>query len=402
MPAHRPPHPLRVSFLVAALAMLAPFTLDTYLPSFPAIAADLGAGPADMQRTLSDYLWAFGAMMLVYGPLSDALGRRRVVLVALLGYALASLGCALAEDIDTLVLMRAGQGMAAGAGLVIGRALVRDLFEGAEAQRVLANVTLFFAVAPAIAPIVGGWLEGWFGWRAVFLFLAGLGLLILALVAAWLPESLPRERRQPIHPWSVARAYGAMLRHPPFLLLALMFGINFGGLFLYIASAPELIYRHLGYGEHDFWRLFLPVVAGIVGGSFLAGRLAHRIAPRHAASFGLAVLLAAASLNVLVNQAGGPGAVALIAPVALYALGMSLAMPSLSLMGLDLFPARRGMASAVQGFMQMGSNGLIAAFVVAALSASTLALAWGQLAIAASSLALWLVWNLLRARGRAG
>ncbi|MEW6765273.1 MAG: MFS transporter, partial [Pseudomonadota bacterium] len=141
-------HPLRVSFMVAALAMLAPFTLDTYLPSFPAIAADLSATPQEMQRTLSDYLWTFGAMMLVYGPLSDALGRRRVVLVALLGYALASLGCALADDIDTLVLMRAAQGMAAGAGLVIGRALVRDLFEGPQAQKVMANVMLFFAIAP--------------------------------------------------------------------------------------------------------------------------------------------------------------------------------------------------------------------------------------------------------------
>jgi len=402
MPVRRPPHPLRVSFLVAALAMLAPFTLDTYLPSFPAIASDLGATPHDMQRTLSDYLWAFGAMMLVYGPLSDALGRRRVVLVALLGYALASLGCALAEDIDTLVLMRAGQGMAAGAGLVIGRAFARDLFEGAEAQRVLANVMLFFAVGPAIAPIVGGWLESGFGWRSVFLFLAGLGLVILALVAAWMPESLPVDRRQPLHPGSVARAYGAMLSHPSFMLLALMFGINFGGLFLYIASAPELIYSHLGYGEHDFWRLFLPVVTGIVGGSFLAGRLAHRLAPRHAVSLGLAVLLAAASINVLVNQSGEPGAAALIAPVALYALGMALAMPSLSLMGMDLFPARRGMASALQGFMQMSSNGLIAAFVVAVLAASTLSLAWGQLAIATSSLVLWLAWNLLRARHVAG
>ena len=386
------PHPLRVSFLVALLAMLAPFTLDTYLPSFPAIAADLATSAADMQRTLSDYLWTFGAMMLVYGPLSDALGRRRVVLVALLGYVLASLGCALANDIDTLVLMRAAQGLAAGAGLVIGRALVRDLFDGAQAQKVTADVMLFFAIAPAIAPLVGGWLQGWFGWRAVFFFLAAVGLLVFALVAVWMPETLPKAQRQPIHPVLVVRAYGAMLSSPSFMLLALIFGINFGGLFLYIASAPELIYHHLGYGEHDFWRLFIPVVGGILVGSILAGQLAQRIPPRRTASFGFALMMCAALLNVALSYLALQTALSLIVPVALYALGMALAMPALSLMGLDIFPERRGMASAVQGFLQMSFNGLIAAFIVIHLASSTQALAWGQLSIALSALALWAVW----------
>ena len=372
--------------------MLAPFSLDTYLPSFPSIAADLGATPQEMQRTLSDYLWTFGAMMLVYGPLSDALGRRRVVLVALLGYALASLGCALADDVDTLVLMRAAQGLAAGAGLVIGRALVRDVFEGAQAQRVTADVMLFFAIAPAIAPLVGGWLDSAFGWRAVFLFLAAMGLLIFALVAAWMPETLPQNQRQPIHPVSVARAYGGMFSNLSFMLLALMFGINFGGLFIYIASAPELIYVHLGYGAHDFWRMFVPVVLGIVVGSFLAGRLAHRLTSRQGVTFGFVLMAVAALLNVALTHLPIQTAVTLIAPVALYATGMAFAMPGLSLLGLDMYPARRGMASAVQGFIQMVSNGLLAAFVVTLLAASVQWLAWGQLAIALSALVLWGAW----------
>ena len=389
-------HPLRVSFIVAALVLLAPFSLDTYLPSFPSIVADLGATPQDMQRTLSDYLWTFGVMMLVYGPLSDAFGRRRVVLVALLGYALASLGCALAQNIDTLVLMRAGQGLAAGAGLVIGRALVRDVFDGAQAQKVTADVMLFFAIAPAIAPLVGGWLDDAFGWRAVFLFLATMGLLIFALVALWMPETLPDHQRQPIHPLSVAQAYGGMFSHLPFMLLALLFGINFGGLFIYIASAPELIYIHLGYGARDFWRLFVPVVAGIVIGSFLAGRLAHRLTSSQGVSFGVVVMAAAALLNVALTHVPFQSVVTLITPVALYAVGMALAMPGLSLLGLDMFPARRGMASAVQGFMQMGSNGLLAAFVVTLLAASVQWLAFGQLVIALSALGVWLVFLKVR------
>jgi DHA1 family bicyclomycin/chloramphenicol resistance-like MFS transporter len=389
---------MRVSFIVAALAMLAPFSLDTYLPSFPSIAADLGASPQDMQRTLSDYLMMFGLTMLVYGPLSDALGRRRVVLVALLGYVLASLGCALSQNIDTLVLMRAGQGMAAGAGLVIGRALVRDVFEGAQAQKVMGNVMLFFAIAPAIAPLVGGWLEGWFGWRAVFLFLAGIGLLVFALVAVWMPETLTKDQRQPIHPVSVAHAYGTMLMNPSFMLLALIFGINFGGLFLYIASAPELRYQHLGYGEHDFWRLFVPVVGGIAAGSLVSSQLAHRLTPRQTATFGFAVMVLAALLNVALTHLFTQSAVALILPVAFYALGMALSMPALSLMGLDMFPTRRGMASAMQGAMQMSSNSFISAFVVVALAVSVQWLALGQLAISLSALVLWVVWIRLRLR----
>ncbi|MGD9888531.1 MAG: multidrug effflux MFS transporter [Halothiobacillaceae bacterium] len=385
------PHPLRVSLIVAALAMLAPFSLDTYLPSFPDIAADLAATNQDMQRTLSDYLWAFGAMMLVYGPLSDALGRRRVVLLALLGYALASLGCALAQSIDILVLMRIGQGMAAGAGLVIGRALVRDVFDGAKAQKVTADVMLFFAIAPAIAPLVGGWLDDAFGWRAVFLFLAGMGLLIFALVAAWMPETLPKEQRQPIQPQSIALAYAEMLKSLPFMLLAVLFGLNFGGLFIYIASAPELIYEHLGYGAHDFWRLFVPVVAGIVLGSFLSGRLANRLTSHQGVSIGFVLMAIAALFNVALTHLPTATAFTLIAPVALYAVGMSFSMPGLSLLGLDMYPARRGMASAMQGFMQMTSNGLLAAFVVTLLVVNVQWLALGQLGIAMSALGLWLL-----------
>jgi len=260
-----------------------------------------------------------------------------------------------------------------------------------QAQRVTADVMLFFAIAPAIAPLVGGWLDDAFGWRAVFLFLAVMGLLIFALVAAWMPETLPVEQRQPIHPLPVARAYGGMFSHLPFMLLALLFGINFGGLFIYIASAPELIYSHLGYGVRDFWRLFVPVVGGIVLGSVLAGRLAHRLTSRQGVSLGIAVMAAAALINVAMTYLPFQSALTLIAPVALYALGMALAMPGLSLLGLDMFPARRGMASAVQGFMQMGSNALLAAFVVTLLAVSVQLLALGQLVIALSALSVWLI-----------
>lgn len=393
MSAQRP-HPLRVSAVVAALIMLAPFTLDTYLPSFPDIQAEFQASAQDMQHTLSFYLWAFGVMTLVYGPLSDAFGRRPVVLGALLFYILASAGCALAPDMGTLVLARIGQGLAAGAGMVIGRALVRDLYAGSEAQRVMANVMLFFSLAPAAAPVIGGWLHDAAGWRAVFWFLAGLGLGVWLLAYTRMPETLPPVARVGVAPRFVAASYLRALTAPRFMGLVLLLGVNFGGLFLYIASAPAIIYRHLGYGSGDFWRLFLPVVAGIVTGSQLAGRLSGRWRPGSEVWAGLALMGLASLFNLVQAQWPAPQTWAVVGPVALYAAGMSFAMPSLTLMALDCFPYQRGMASAVQSAFQLGANGLVAALLVTPLSRSLAGLAAGMSGLVLLSLMLWVGWLL--------
>lgn len=381
--------PSRIAILVALLSMLAPFTLDTYLPSFPDIQHELAASHQQMQRTLSDYLLAFGIMMLVYGPLSDALGRKRVVLWALLGYALASAACALANNMDMLLWARIAQGMAAGAGMVIGRAVVRDLFTGADAQQVMARVMLVFAAAPAMAPIIGGWLDELAGWRAVFWFLSAVGVLLTLLVAWLLPESLLKAHRQPLHLSDMLVAYGRMLTHPGFLALVLLFGISFGGLFLYIASAPHLIYDLLGYGATDFWILFIPAVTGIIIGSQLSGWVAYRWSNHRTIVVALSISSAAALLNVLQANLVPPNPVTAVLPVALYALGMSLGMSSISLLALDLFPNRKGMASALQGFTQTSSNALIAAVLVGWLMGSLLTLSLGMLLVVVM---MWLFW----------
>ncbi|MDH4133930.1 MAG: Bcr/CflA family efflux MFS transporter, partial [Gammaproteobacteria bacterium] len=209
-----PPHPGRwLAVTVALLAMLAPFSIDTYLPSFPDISREFSASPVYLQQTLSFYLLAFAVMTLVYGPLSDSFGRRRVVLVALLVYVASSIGCWLAPNAHWLLVMRVGQGLSASAGVVVGRAVIRDVFAGAQAQRVMATMMLIFALAPAIAPIVGGWLHDAFGWRAVFLFLTLLGLAVWLWVAVRLPETLPAVARQSIHPRAVAASYYGALRN---------------------------------------------------------------------------------------------------------------------------------------------------------------------------------------------
>lgn len=379
----------RIAILVALLSMLAPFTLDTYLPSFPSIQQDLAATDQQMQYTLSYYLLAFGLMMLIYGPLSDALGRKKVVLLALVGYAVASAACALADDIDTLLWMRAAQGMAAGAGMVIGRAVVRDLFSGAEAQQVMARVMLVFAIAPAIAPIIGGWLDALAGWRAVFWFLSAVGVLLAVLTAWLLPESLPKEERQSLRLGSVLFAYGQLFTDRRFVWLALLFGVSFGGLFLYIASAPHLIYDLLGYSGTDFWILFTPAVIGIILGSQLSERTAHRWSNRKSVFIALSLTSVAALFNIAQALLFDGNAFTAVLPVALYAMGMSLGMAPISLMALDLFPQRKGMASALQGFAQTSSNALIAAVLVGFLVGALLNLALGMAAIVALA---WLFW----------
>lgn len=378
-----------LSLVVAALAMLAPFTIDTYLPSFPDIAAQLSASPLQMQQTLSLYLFAFAASTLVYGPLSDSFGRRRVVWGALLVYALASLGCAFVEDIHQLILLRIAQGLSASAGLVVGRAMVRDVFQGPAAQRVMARVMLLFAVAPALAPVMGGVLHDLFGWRAVFVFLALLALLLLIMIHFGTGETLSKEKRHSIHPVAVSRAYIMVLSSSRFMVLVSAFALMFGAFFLYVAGAPNVIYDFLGLGVNDFWVLFVPSVGAIMIGSQLSGRLAGRLSPATTVSVGFSLMLLAALLNVLQGALLAPATFNVVAPLALYVLGMALSMPNLSLMALECFPRNRGMASAMQSFVQMAFTGLVAGAVVPLVTQSVLTLAATMLLLNVAGFFLW-------------
>jgi DHA1 family bicyclomycin/chloramphenicol resistance-like MFS transporter len=386
---------LPLSLVVALLAMLAPFTIDTYLPSFPDIAAELVASPLQMQQTMSLYLLAFALSTLFYGPLSDSFGRKRMAVAALLIYAVSSVGCAVALNIDQLIWMRVGQGIAASAGLVIGRAMIRDCYHGPAAQRVMARMMLIFAVAPAIAPVIGGLLHDAFGWRAVFWFLAMLGLVLATMLLLGSSETHPRERRQSIHPAVVGRAYLSALLSARFMGLAFTFSLIFGGFFLYVAGAPHIIYDHLGLGVNDFWLLFVPLVGGVVGGSFTAGQLAGRLPPTQIVWGAFALMVAAGLLNLLQAFFMQPAPFNVIAPAALYLMGMAIAMPNLSLMGMECFPQNRGMASAMQSFTQMGMAslvvGLIAPWVVPHLP-------WLALTMVLLNAAALLLWWVVRSR----
>ena len=352
-----------LSVLLAALGMLGPFAIDTYLPAFAGIAADLNATPLQIQQTLSAYLFAFAFMSLFHGSLSDSLGRRPVVLTGIAVFTLASVGCALSTSIGQLVFFRALQGLSTGAGIVVSRAVIRDIYPPADAQRVMSQVTLFFGVAPAIAPIVGGFLFVHIGWHAVFWFLAGVGV-VLGL-ANWflLPETLHASQRQPFAFKPLLKGYVQMGSSPRFLLLALASGVPFNGMFLYVLSAPTFLGEHLHLAPTQIFWFFVCTISGIMGGAFISGRLAGRIAPERQIRLGFTVMLAVSVLNLIANLLFVPHVGWALFPIGLYALGWALMTPVVTLMVLDLYPERRGMAASMQAFIGAASNGFVAGVI---------------------------------------
>lgn len=369
----KPQHSL--TLMLAGLAMLGPFSIDTYLPSFAAIASEFGVAPALVQQTLSAYLLCFAGMMLFHGTLSDSFGRRPVILASLVVFTLASLGATLAPNLGWLIGFRALQGLSAGAGTVVGRAMIRDRVTGAHAQKMLSDVTVVFAVAPALAPILGGWLQVWFGWRSVFALLALIGLLLGAVCWRALPESLPGGQRQAFHLRAILRNYWTALRHPHFLLLVFAMAFASIGFFVYIASAPHFVPDVLRLKETGFGWLFIPMIGGMVTGATFAGRLAHRWKPERLVRTGYLLMAGAAVINLGYNLPFPAQVPWAVLPLGIYTLGLSLASPSITVMALNVFPAMRGLAASLQAFVQTFLFALVAALVAPLVGGSALRLA---------------------------
>jgi DHA1 family bicyclomycin/chloramphenicol resistance-like MFS transporter len=378
-----------LALLLAGLGMLGPFSIDTYLPAFTGIADAIGASPVQMQQTLSAYLFGFAVMNLFHGALSDSFGRRPMVLWGIAVFTVASTGCALADNIGSLVFWRAVQGMSAGAGVVVSRAVIRDMFVPADAQRMMSLVTLYFGLAPAIAPLVGGFLYIHVGWRAVFWFLAAVGLLLWLANHRLLPETLHVSHRQPFNVKHLMRGYGQLGSNPRFLALALAGGVPFNGMFLYVMSAPVFLGEHLGLAPAQFFYFFLLTIAGIMAGAWLSGRLAGRIPPHRQVQHGFAVMAAMASLNLVLNLLWTPSATWALLPVALFAMGWSLMAPVATLLALDQMPERRGMAASLQVFIAGTANGLVAGVLAPLVMHSTVALALTSMGMMGIGLVAW-------------
>ena len=379
-----------LAVLLACLGMLGPFSIDTYLPAFSGIATSIGATPVEMQQTLSAYLFGFAVMNLFHGALSDSFGRRPVVLWGVAAFTVASAGCALAQHIGELVFWRAVQGMSAGAGIVVSRAVIRDMFPPADAQRVMSQVTIYFGVAPAVAPMVGGFLFVHSDWHAIFWFLTAVGVLLFAANWKLLPETLHDTQRQPFNVPHLMRGYWQLVSNPRFILLALASGIPFNGMFLYVLSAPVFLGEHLKLGPGQFFWFFTLTIAGIMAGSFLSGRLAGRIKPKHQIRHGFVVMVLISIVNLVLNLLFEPQAWWALWPIAIFAFGWALMVPVVTLMVLDLVPDRRGMASSLQACVGSVANGLVAGVIAPLVMHSTVALAVASLLMMSIGVVAWI------------
>lgn len=380
----------RLALLLGGLAMFGPFSIDTIFPAFPEMGAALGADKLAMQQTISVYLIAYALMSVVHGPLSDAIGRRRVILGGLAVFTLATVGCALSTDLPTLLGFRALQGLSAGVGLIVGRAVIRDVLHGDDAQRLMSQVSMIFGIAPAIAPVIGGWILGWSRWPTIFWFLVAFSAALLLATWKALPETLPPGDRLAPRPRELLRGYAGIFVNPRFQRLAAAGTFNFGALFLYIASAPAFVMDILGLGHDAFAWFFVPMIGGMMAGAWTSGRIAGRVSGVAQTRLGFACCGVAVAVNLLYNLLVAEPAVPwAVLPMMLNAFGVALVFPILTLAILDMYPRQRGSASSLQAFTGLVFNALIAGVLSPLLSGNPLWLATGAVLFALLGWATW-------------
>ena len=378
-----------LAVLLAVLGMLGPFSIDTFIPAFSGIAQSLGASPVQMQQTLSAYLFGFAFMSLFHGAISDSIGRRPVVLWGLAAFTLASAGCAVSQSIGQLVFFRAMQGLTTGAGIVVSRAVVRDMFPPAQAQKVMSQITIYFGVATAIAPIIGGWLFVHLGWHSIFWFLTAVGITLWIANYKLLPETLHRTQRQSLKLSNLLQGYWQLGLDPRFLLLALASGVPFNGMFLYVLSAPVFLGEHLALPPTQFFWFFVLSIGGIMAGAWVSGRMAGKWAPKQQIKYGFSIMLAIASINLAANLLFKAHVAWALFPIAIFSFGWAMMVPVVTLLVLDLHPERRGMASSLQAFIASTANGLVAGVVAPLVMHSTVLLAAVSLAMMCVGLLSW-------------
>lgn len=384
---------LALTVVLAGMAMIGPFSIDTPFPAFPAMGADFGVGSDAMQWVVSAYMFAFAVMTPFHGPLSDALGRRPVIFGGLGVYVLASIGCALAPSLPVLLAFRVLQGLSAGGATIIGRTIVRDLYDGPEAQRLMSSIMMIFGVAPAIAPIIGGWLLGLGPWPGIFWFIATFALVLIVAVALVIPETHPVERRTPLRLGAMVSDLWRVATHGEFLRMSGAITLAFAGQFIYIGAASIFVVDLLGKGEQDFWMFFVPMISGVIVGAWISGRAAGRVNGRRLVMGALTFSVAAAVLNIVLALTFGPRLpYAVIGPM-LIALATGTAFPTVQIALLDVFPRIRGAAASVAGMMPLALNAAIAALVAPRVTGTVVQLAVASALLCLLGALLWL-WHL--------
>jgi len=341
-------------FTLTALVALGPLSTDFYLPALPVIAQYFGVDEAGAQATLSAYLIGFAAAILVYGPLSDRFGRRPVLAGGVIIFTLASLGCALSQSIGALVAFRFIQALGACAGPVISRAMVRDIVGTQGAARVFSYLSAAVALAPAIAPIVGGFLTDAFGWRATFVALTIYGAGGLVAVFWILRETNETRDMTAANPLAWFRIYGTLIRHREYFGYVLAATFGYSGIFCFISGSSFVFINVLGVPPKYFGFCFGVFVIGYIIGATSGGKLSKRVMPAQLVGIGSLIALLSAVGLVVVNLIAAASVWTVLAPLLPYMIGVGMTMPAAQAGAIGPFPRSAGAASALLGFVQMG------------------------------------------------
>ena len=393
---------LRLAVILGLITAVGPFAVDMYLPALPSMGKSLAASPAAVQMSLMAFMIVIGVCQLFYGPLSDMVGRKPPIYAGLLIFTLGSIGCALAPSITVLVGFRVLQGLGACAGMVVPRAIVRDLHTGPDATRLMSLLMLTVSVSPILAPLAGSFVIGAFGWRGVFFALTIAAAIAFILAATQLPETRPQHSRRDTGWRDSILAYGRLLKDGEFVGLTLLGAFGVSSFFVYLGSASFVLINHYGLSPRQFSLCFALNAASFFGFSQLTGTLTHRYGLAqviHAAALGvaLAMLLLAALFALEVNNL-----LALMAPLFAGYGFLGLVIPASAVLALERHGEIAGTASALMGSLQMivGSAcmalaGLFAngrpeprVFGIAACAAGTFLVTWLTLRRAAPAAAL--------------
>lgn len=380
------PRSLAVAALLTVLSAYGPISTDVYLPSLPDMMRVFNASVSDVQMTLSVFITGLAAGMLVHGPLSDRYGRRSVLLIGGVIYCLGSLACLFAPSIGWLIAGRFVQAIGACAGPVVARAVVRDVYDRQDAARLMSYMASAVALAPAIGPLIGGWLHSAFGWQANFVAMVIFGVVVLLASALLLEETNRQRGQQSIHPGRQLLSYGRLLRSPLFLGYGLVIGFTFSGLFSFVSGAAFVVITLLGVSEHHFGLVFACVIAGFMSGAFTSGRLSHRLGLQRTIAIGCVGLVlfgACGALLAAVDATHAPGLwglASVVAPTAGYFFCSALVLPNSTASAMVPYGAVAGAASALLGFVQM-AIGAIAGVIVGLLFSTSALPLMAQIAV---------------------
>ena len=392
------PGTFALTALLAALSAIGPLTTDMYLPSLPDIARQLHASTAQVQFTISAYLIGFAVGQIFYGPVSDRHGRKPVLMAAMALYCVASLVCALSTSIEMLIVARTFQALGGSGGIVLTRAIVRDIYSGARAGRELSLIGSVMALAPVLAPIAGGLLQTGFGWRAVFFALVAAGLLGAGIVWLLLPETLNTRAAEPVSIASMGRSYRIVAHHPAYLAYLGITSASYAGLFAWISGAAFVLQNLYGLTPFDFGVAFALGSVGYMSGSALAARIVVRLGLDGVLGLG-GCACAVGGLGMIAAVALGlTSSLSLVLPVAVYLAGLGMVLPQGIAGAMTPFPERAGAASSLFGFVQQSAAALCGAAVGWFLGHSAWPMVLGVAVMGCTTLALWLMTRGVRSR----